>query len=177
MKQLVLNFSELNISRTVLFFCLSIYSICVFKNLIRLRIISILSVWFFYYLFSFICREFAKEREKVENRQTFLKLRRQQQLERELDGYIEWICKAGTIFPILSSIRYGFEKRENALAFTKKNLFPGNVKVPFYSSFRDRHVCNFYRFSKANVYSKNILRNLCIFFRLGRFCLPFCVFF
>jgi hypothetical protein len=40
-------------------------------------------------------REFAKEREKVENRQTFLKLRRQQQLERELNGYVEWICKAG----------------------------------------------------------------------------------
>ncbi|XP_046418463.1 voltage-dependent calcium channel type A subunit alpha-1 isoform X5 [Neodiprion lecontei] len=38
--------------------------------------------------------EFAKEREKVENRQTFLKLRRQQQLERELNGYVEWICKA-----------------------------------------------------------------------------------
>ncbi|KAG7303960.1 hypothetical protein JYU34_010876 [Plutella xylostella] len=38
--------------------------------------------------------EFAKEREKVENRQEFLKLRRQQQLERELNGYVEWICKA-----------------------------------------------------------------------------------
>lgn len=41
------------------------------------------------------CREFAKEREKVENRQTFLKIRRQQQLERELNGYVDWICKAG----------------------------------------------------------------------------------
>lgn len=40
--------------------------------------------------------EFAKEREKVENRQAFLRIRRQQQLERELDGYVEWICKAGT---------------------------------------------------------------------------------
>lgn len=39
--------------------------------------------------------EFAKEREKVENRQAFLRIRRQQQLERELDGYVEWICKAG----------------------------------------------------------------------------------
>nr|XP_029732769.1 voltage-dependent calcium channel type A subunit alpha-1-like isoform X10 [Aedes albopictus] len=38
--------------------------------------------------------EFAKEREKVENRQEFLKLRRQQQLEKELNGYVEWICKA-----------------------------------------------------------------------------------
>ena len=41
-------------------------------------------------------REFAKERERVENRQAFLKLRRQQQLERELNGYVEWICKAGS---------------------------------------------------------------------------------
>nr|XP_015839353.1 PREDICTED: uncharacterized protein LOC661666 isoform X2 [Tribolium castaneum] len=38
--------------------------------------------------------EFAKEREKVENRQEFLKMRRQAQLERELNGYVEWICKA-----------------------------------------------------------------------------------
>lgn len=38
--------------------------------------------------------EFAKERERVENRQAFLKIRRQQQLERELNGYVEWICKA-----------------------------------------------------------------------------------
>lgn len=42
------------------------------------------------------CREFAKEREKVENRQAFLKLRRDQQVEREFGGYIDWICKAGT---------------------------------------------------------------------------------
>lgn len=40
-------------------------------------------------------REFAKEREKVENRQEFLKLRRAAQLERELNGYVQWICKAG----------------------------------------------------------------------------------
>ncbi|XP_037047740.1 voltage-dependent calcium channel type A subunit alpha-1-like isoform X2 [Bradysia coprophila] len=38
--------------------------------------------------------EFAKEREKVENRQAFLKLRRDQLIEREFDGYIDWICKA-----------------------------------------------------------------------------------
>lgn len=42
-----------------------------------------------------VCREFAKERERVENRREFLKLRRQQQIERELNGYLEWICKAG----------------------------------------------------------------------------------
>lgn len=42
-----------------------------------------------------VCSEFAKERERVENRSEFLKLRRQQQIERELNGYLEWICKAG----------------------------------------------------------------------------------
>uniref|UniRef100_A0A665X9Y3 Voltage-dependent N-type calcium channel subunit alpha n=1 Tax=Echeneis naucrates TaxID=173247 RepID=A0A665X9Y3_ECHNA len=41
--------------------------------------------------------EFAKERERVEKRQEFLKLRRQQQIERELTGYLEWICKAGKL--------------------------------------------------------------------------------
>uniref|UniRef100_A0A452IXD7 Voltage-dependent N-type calcium channel subunit alpha n=1 Tax=Gopherus agassizii TaxID=38772 RepID=A0A452IXD7_9SAUR len=41
--------------------------------------------------------EFAKERERVENRRAFLKLRRQQQIERELNGYLEWIFKAERI--------------------------------------------------------------------------------
>ncbi|XP_010139482.1 PREDICTED: voltage-dependent R-type calcium channel subunit alpha-1E-like, partial [Buceros rhinoceros silvestris] len=39
--------------------------------------------------------EFAKERERVENRRAFMKLRRQQQIERELNGYPAWIDKAG----------------------------------------------------------------------------------
>ncbi|XP_066857625.1 voltage-dependent R-type calcium channel subunit alpha-1E isoform X5 [Anser cygnoides] len=38
--------------------------------------------------------EFAKERERVENRRAFMKLRRQQQIERELNGYRAWIDKA-----------------------------------------------------------------------------------
>ncbi|XP_078604561.1 voltage-dependent calcium channel type A subunit alpha-1-like isoform X1 [Branchiostoma floridae x Branchiostoma japonicum] len=37
---------------------------------------------------------FAKERERVENRREFLKMRRQAQIEKELNGYLEWICKA-----------------------------------------------------------------------------------
>ncbi|KAK5889130.1 hypothetical protein CesoFtcFv8_015160 [Champsocephalus esox] len=38
--------------------------------------------------------EFAKERERVENRRAFMKLRRQQQAERELNGYRAWIDRA-----------------------------------------------------------------------------------
>ncbi|KAM4605319.1 LOW QUALITY PROTEIN: voltage-dependent R-type calcium channel subunit alpha-1E [Polymixia lowei] len=38
--------------------------------------------------------EFAKERERVENRRAFMKLRRQQQVERELNGYRAWIDRA-----------------------------------------------------------------------------------
>lgn len=43
-----------------------------------------------------LLREFAKERERVENRRAFMKLRRQQQVERELNGYRAWIDRAGT---------------------------------------------------------------------------------
>ncbi|VDP77397.1 unnamed protein product [Schistosoma mattheei] len=39
--------------------------------------------------------EFAKERERVEKRRAFLKLRRQQQSDRELNGYLDWIQRAG----------------------------------------------------------------------------------
>ena len=37
----------------------------------------------------------------MEHRQKFLKGRRQKQLEKELDGYVEWICKAGMLFGLL----------------------------------------------------------------------------
>ena len=43
----------------------------------------------------FVRRDIAKERERVENRRAFMKLRRQQQIERELNGYRAWIDKAG----------------------------------------------------------------------------------
>lgn len=46
------------------------------------------------YSIEFAFSEFAKERERVENRREFLKLRRQQQIERELNGYLEWILTA-----------------------------------------------------------------------------------
>lgn len=57
--------------------------------------------YYFVFAIFFSRSEFAKEREKVENRQEFLKLRRQQILERELNGYVEWICKAGIVFEFL----------------------------------------------------------------------------
>uniref|UniRef100_W5KNP2 Voltage-dependent calcium channel type A subunit alpha-1 n=1 Tax=Astyanax mexicanus TaxID=7994 RepID=W5KNP2_ASTMX len=41
-----------------------------------------------------VLSEFAKERERVENRRAFMKLRRQQQVERELNGYRAWIDRA-----------------------------------------------------------------------------------
>jgi len=43
------------------------------------------------------CREFAKERERVENRRAFLKLRKQQVVDRQAEAYLEWICKAGVL--------------------------------------------------------------------------------
>ena len=40
-------------------------------------------------------REFAKEKERVESRAGFMALKEQQKLEKELTGYVEWICRAG----------------------------------------------------------------------------------
>lgn len=64
-------------------------------------------------IFFFFFSEFAKERERVENRQTFLKLRRQQQLEKELNGYVEWICKAGMTILTPISFKQNWNVRIN----------------------------------------------------------------
>ncbi|ETN78653.1 hypothetical protein NECAME_02800 [Necator americanus] len=57
--------------------------------------------------------EFAKERERVENRREFLKLRRQQQIERELNGYLEWIMAAEEV--ILKEDRTTEEEKQAIL--------------------------------------------------------------
>lgn len=54
-----------------------------------------ISVNFAMRLGRYYCREFAKERERVENRNSFVKLRKRKKVENELIGYLEWICKAG----------------------------------------------------------------------------------
>ncbi|XP_067244933.1 calcium channel, voltage-dependent, P/Q type, alpha 1A subunit, b [Chanodichthys erythropterus] len=63
--------------------------------------------------------EFAKERERVENRSEFLKLKRQQQIERELNGYLEWICKAEEV--ILAEDDNGPGDRSRRRPTLKKN--------------------------------------------------------
>lgn len=49
----------------------------------------------------------------MENRREFLKLRRQQQIERELNGYLEWICKAEEV--ILGEERTTDEEKQAIL--------------------------------------------------------------
>ena len=39
--------------------------------------------------------EFAKEKDRVESRAGFLLLKEEQKLEREMNGYMNWICRAG----------------------------------------------------------------------------------
>merc|ERR1719357_1963995 len=38
--------------------------------------------------------EFAKEKERVESRAGFMQLKEQQKLEKELNSYVAWICRA-----------------------------------------------------------------------------------
>ena len=48
-----------------------------------------------------IFSEFAKEKDRVESRAGFLLLKEEQKLEKEMNGYMNWICKAGTLQLIL----------------------------------------------------------------------------
>ena len=85
--------------------------------------------------------EFAKERERVENRRAFFKLRRRQQLDRELNGYLEWICKAGRLV-VNQILRFGcgrlwvraISKTLNSILTDKRNgrhlLLGGGGKNP-----------------------------------------------
>nr|XP_021331853.1 voltage-dependent N-type calcium channel subunit alpha-1B isoform X8 [Danio rerio] len=67
--------------------------------------------------------EFAKERERVEKRQEFLKLRRQQQIERELTGYLEWICKAEEV--MLAEEDKNAEDKDDVAWYKRKCNNPG----------------------------------------------------
>nr|XP_006819159.1 PREDICTED: voltage-dependent P/Q-type calcium channel subunit alpha-1A-like [Saccoglossus kowalevskii] len=70
--------------------------------------------------------EFAKERERVENRRAFLKLRRQQQIERELNGYLEWLSKAEEVMlqddSITEDEKAVIEARRRAASMRQKKM-------------------------------------------------------
>uniref|UniRef100_A0A8B9TTC2 Voltage-dependent R-type calcium channel subunit alpha n=1 Tax=Anas platyrhynchos TaxID=8839 RepID=A0A8B9TTC2_ANAPL len=66
--------------------------------------------------------EFAKERERVENRRAFMKLRRQQQIERELNGYRAWIDKAEEVMLAEENKNSG----TSALEGKRSQALPGN---------------------------------------------------
>uniref|UniRef100_A0A674CZF2 Voltage-dependent N-type calcium channel subunit alpha n=1 Tax=Salmo trutta TaxID=8032 RepID=A0A674CZF2_SALTR len=75
--------------------------------------------------------EFAKERERVEKRQEFLKLRRQQQIERELTGYLEWICKAEEVM-LAEEDKHAEEKSPlDGAWYKRKHNNPGEGWSPF----------------------------------------------
>uniref|UniRef100_A0A6Q2XZY1 Voltage-dependent N-type calcium channel subunit alpha n=1 Tax=Esox lucius TaxID=8010 RepID=A0A6Q2XZY1_ESOLU len=75
--------------------------------------------------------EFAKERERVEKRQEFLKLRRQQQIERELTGYLEWICKAEEVM-LAEEDKHAEDKSPlDGAWYKRKHNNPAEKRSPF----------------------------------------------
>ena len=69
-------------------------------------------------IFSIILiREFSKEREKAQARGDFMKLRKKQQIEEDLRGYLEWITAAEDIE------LEGEEKKEQDGRVSHPNLF------------------------------------------------------
>ena len=69
-------------------------------------------------------REFAKEKDRVESRAGFLLLKEEQKLEREMNGYMNWICKAGTVHTQLPL--------PCCLALPDRLAAPGNVLPAYY---------------------------------------------
>lgn len=59
-----------------------------------------------------LTREFAKEKDRVESRAGFLLLKEEQKLEREMNGYMNWICKAGE-----SQLAIDVSKVQSVLSF------------------------------------------------------------
>ena len=65
-------------------------------------------------------REFAKEKERVESRAGFMALKESQRLERELTGYVDWICRAEDL--VLAEERTTEADREMILEARKKQM-------------------------------------------------------
>eukprot|EP00794_Sanderia_malayensis_P016877 gene16877-18582_t len=72
--------------------------------------------------------EFAKERERVEKRKSFMKLRRQHKIDCEVDMYLEWISKAEDI--ILSEDEFesneGLIHHKDSLDIQGPDVSPGS---------------------------------------------------
>ncbi|XP_055722179.1 voltage-dependent R-type calcium channel subunit alpha-1E-like isoform X3 [Salvelinus fontinalis] len=77
--------------------------------------------------------EFAKERERVENRRAFMKLRRQQQVERELNGYRAWIDRAEEVMLAEENKKSGRSALDVLKRATSKNAKrrggPGDAEI------------------------------------------------
>ena len=67
-------------------------------------------------LITFLSSEFAKEKDRVESRAGFLLLKEEQKLEKEMNGYMNWICKAGR-----KTVKIQ-KRRQNFLNFRNGNI-------------------------------------------------------
>ena len=67
-------------------------------------------------LITFLSSEFAKEKDRVESRAGFLLLKEEQKLEKEMNGYMNWICKAGRKTVMIQ------KRRQNFLNFRNGNI-------------------------------------------------------
>ncbi|CAB4041642.1 voltage-dependent N-type calcium channel subunit alpha-1B-like, partial, partial [Paramuricea clavata] len=73
------------------------YEYGVVTSMLYISLLIIGSFFMLNLILGVLSGEFAKERERVENRRSFFKIRRQQQMERVMSGYTDWIIKAEEI--------------------------------------------------------------------------------
>eukprot|EP00091_Calanus_sinicus_P006303 TRINITY_DN16909_c0_g1_i1.p1 TRINITY_DN16909_c0_g1~~TRINITY_DN16909_c0_g1_i1.p1 ORF type:complete len:148 (-),score=37.36 TRINITY_DN16909_c0_g1_i1:188-631(-) len=74
--------------------------------------------------------EFSKEREKAQSRGDFQKLRAKQQMDEDLQGYLDWISKAEDLEPVndpSNALKVDVGKSKNdpvVMGLLKSTMFP-----------------------------------------------------
>lgn len=72
--------------------------------------------------------EFSKERENVENRKEFLKLREETSIERDVDGYLQWIKRGDELAEL--ELYGDKEKPEQVIPKRRHNTVPTGFDLP-----------------------------------------------
>ena len=72
--------------------------------------------------------EFSKERENVENRKEFLKLREETSIERDVDGYLQWIKRGDELAEM--ELYGDKEKPEKVIPKRRHHTVPTGFDLP-----------------------------------------------
>ena len=81
--------------------------------------------------------EFSKERENVENRKNFLLLREETAIERDLDGYLEWVKRGAEVIELEKYGGGDDDKLQKVVPKRRHATVPNGFEIPGYCQVDD----------------------------------------